>query len=507
MTRQVHETILQKISQWQAPISLITHAGLGEPLLDNMLEERIVREKQFFPDATVIVYTNGSLLDKDRALRLLESGVDAVSFSINGFHRETYESVMKLSRDTTYSNVERFIQLKNSLGLQTGVNVSLVKTDQCSNEEVEEYSQFWQSRGIKATVPPWINWGGLFENSCHGEQLPCMYIWKIMMFDQDGTVKMCCEDYDSKHPLGNIMSHDPNEIFNSPFMQQHRSNQINGDFSQPDICVNCVETHQTAKDFWMRSPSLVTATPPANATFNQEVENTGQSQSGLDTFLSWLDSLNQEQYKLALGHMLAKGLDTNKFDYPEGIWPPPTPARSYIEQFLNAYQGHVRGKCVEFNPAVYREMFINKPDVSSYDVWNLSPGRNVTVVADLQNAANIPSEYFDTIICTHVLSAVKDVWKAAAELRRVLKTGGLVLFTVPSILQQYAPDPKDYWRMTQDSVRDLFGDFSRCEVHSLGNSATVSGSPYYLMNYHYPDKFMENHSEKCPSIIAAAAWK
>ena len=88
MQTEVHETILRKISQWGAPISLITHAGIGEPLLDKMLEERIRREKEVFPEAQIIVYTNGGLLDEERARKLIESGVNTVSFSINGFRKE-----------------------------------------------------------------------------------------------------------------------------------------------------------------------------------------------------------------------------------------------------------------------------------------------------------------------------------------------------------------------------------------------------------------------------------
>lgn len=528
MTPEVHQTILRKINDWGAPISLITHAGIGEPLLDKMLEERIQQEKQVFPDAQVIVYTNGSLLNEERALKLLHSGVDTVSFSINGFRNDTYEAVMKLSRDNTYRNVERFLQIKQRVNSNTNVCVSLVQTDLCAQEEVGEFRDYWKNRPVQVITPPWISWGNHFKHSFRQNQLPCFYIWKTMMIDQDGTVKMCCEDYDSQYPLGNILTQNPSDIFNSERMQNQRTNQLNGNFSWPDICQNCIESFQPAKDFWTSSPTLIVAQqehvsqeykqdyslpkatplrsePHTQQSFNQQ--NGNDENLNRDRFISWLESLTQEQYKLVLGHMLAKGLDINHFDYPQGIWPPPTPARAYIEQFLNKYQSFVQGKCVEFNPAIYKDMFINKPNVSSYDVWNIKPGEGITISADLQNAINVPSNYFDTMICTHVLSAIRNVWSAAAEMKRVLKTGGLVLCTVPAVLQCYAPDPQDYWRFTKDSIQDLFADFSRYEIHSFGNPATVSGSPFYLMSYHYPEFFMHNHSEKCPSIIAIAAWK
>ena len=269
-------------------------------------------------------------------------------------------------------------------------------------------------------------------------------------------------------------------------------------------------------------------------------------------------ALPAEQYKQLLAQMLSRGLGDNEFEYPQGAWPPPTPARAYILAFLQHYADKVRGRCVEFDPPVSQpwlsqnsavtsydvwdtkpsthatvvgdlQQADNFPDqvrghcvefdppvyqswlqnaaVTSYDVWDTKPSPHVTVVADLQQADNIPDRTFDTIICTHVLSAIRDVRRATAELHRLLAPGGLLLCTVPSILQKYAPHPRDYWRFTKDSMADVLGDFSRVEVDSFGNAATVAGSPYFLMVDHFPQSVLNTHDPSCPSIIAAAAWR
>jgi len=212
-------------------------------------------------------------------------------------------------------------------------------------------------------------------------------------------------------------------------------------------------------------------------------------------------------YKSALGRLLALGLSVNLFDYPPGLWPPSTPARHYIDEFLTIYQNHVRGRCVEFYPALYREKFASNADLSSYDVWNVTPTHGATVYGDLQNAHNVPDERFDTIICTHVLCSLERPWLAVKEMHRLLTPGGAVLCTNPAVLQKYAPDPSDCWRFTRDSMAMLFSDFRRTEIHSFGNAATVSGSPFYLMTYHFPRRVLNMHDEDCPSVVAAAAWK
>ncbi|MHC4852546.1 MAG: radical SAM/SPASM domain-containing protein, partial [Planctomycetota bacterium] len=222
MQPEVHQLILQKVLDWGAPINLITHAGLGEPLLDKRLEARIATEKAAFPQAQVAVYTNGALLTEDRARLLLESGLDVLSVSINGFRKKTYEAVMKLPHATTFRQVERFLEMKRAAGSTMQLHVSLVRTELCSDQEVAEFKTYWHGRVDAVVTPEWITWGGFLDQVAAAEQFPCSYIWKTMMIDFDGTVKMCCEDYDSIYPMGSLVTQDPEEIFNSPRMQDQR---------------------------------------------------------------------------------------------------------------------------------------------------------------------------------------------------------------------------------------------------------------------------------------------
>jgi len=214
-----------------------------------------------------------------------------------------------------------------------------------------------------------------------------------------------------------------------------------------------------------------------------------------------------EPYKRFLGYFLAWGLRVNYFDFPPAQWPPPTPARKYIDEFLVLYQDEVRGRCVEFAPPLYRQKFADKPAITMYEVWNIKPGNNVTIVGDLQDASHIPDSSFDTIICTHVLCCIPKPWLAVAEIYRLLSPGGVVLCTTPVVLQNYAPDPKDCWRFTRDSMEMLFSNFEKVNIHCFGNAATVSASPFFLMDCHFPKWVLKMHDERSPSIIAAVAWK
>lgn len=212
-------------------------------------------------------------------------------------------------------------------------------------------------------------------------------------------------------------------------------------------------------------------------------------------------------YKHALGRLLGAGLSSNVFSFPAGYSPVPTPARYYIDLFLNKHDSQIRGRCVEFMPPYYRDRYIYRPEVSSYDVWDVSPNDEATIVADLQSASAIPTQSFDTIIATHVLCNIAKPWLAAAEIHRLLAPKGLLLCTVPMVLQGHAPHPKDYWRFTPDTFEVLFSQFSRVETDLYGNAATSAGSLQYLMQWHYSHRVLNFHDPKCPSIVACAAWK
>lgn len=250
MKRETLEILLKKVKNWSPRIGIITHAGMGEPLIDKDLEEKILMEKNEFPDASITLYTNGNLLTGDRARKILDSGVDIISFSVNAFQADSYRKIMSLDRNLTYENILKCIELKNTGNFRTRINISLIRTDILKDNEIEEFQAFWRPRADEVILPPWINWGGFFENETPEYRLPCFYIWKVLMVDYDGTVKMCCEDFDSKYPLGNIKDQAPNEIFNSTSLVNQRKKQLYGGFDWPPICRNCIETFNIAFDYW-----------------------------------------------------------------------------------------------------------------------------------------------------------------------------------------------------------------------------------------------------------------
>jgi hypothetical protein len=215
---------------------------------------------------------------------------------------------------------------------------------------------------------------------------------------------------------------------------------------------------------------------------------------------------NADEYKDALGLLLSLGIKQNLFNYPAGQFPPPTPARAYIKRFLTEQKDLVSGRVIEFAPSVYKSLVMNEK-VTDYDIWNVTPSSGVTIVGDIQDPSILPDESVDTILLTHVLSAIKNPKLAIENISRFLCKNGTILCTVPVVLQKFAPDPQDFWRFTKDSLEELFSSMSIESYKAYGNAATASGSTQYLMDYHFEEDVLFENDPHCPSVIAAVVRK
>ncbi|MFL6336983.1 MAG: methyltransferase domain-containing protein [Pyrinomonadaceae bacterium] len=135
--------------------------------------------------------------------------------------------------------------------------------------------------------------------------------------------------------------------------------------------------------------------------------------------------------------------------------------RYYIERFLSANASDIKGRVLEFDDDAYTRRF-GGDRVSASDVLHVEAGHpGATITADLADAAHVPDETFDCVICTQTLMYIYEVRVAVKTLYRILKPGGVVLATFPGISQisRYDMDRwGEYWRFTILSAKRLFAE-------------------------------------------------
>jgi len=78
----------------------------------------------------------------------------------------------------------------------------------------------------------------------------------------------------------------------------------------------------------------------------------------------------------------------------------------------------------------------------------------------------IPDKYFDAVACLEVLEHTVDPFAAVAELRRIIKPGGILLISAPLNFRIHGPLP-DCWRFTEFGWRVLLKDFDLIELDAM----------------------------------------
>jgi SAM-dependent methyltransferase len=121
-------------------------------------------------------------------------------------------------------------------------------------------------------------------------------------------------------------------------------------------------------------------------------------------------------------------------------------------------------------------------DVVMVETLDINPAAIATYCADLcKTNENIQSNRFDIVVCTEVLEHVLNPFAAVAEIRRVLKPGGLLLATSPFNFRIHGPLP-DCWRFTEYGWRALLDGFENIEIKALEDTER------FLMPVHYTSK-------------------
>jgi len=119
---------------------------------------------------------------------------------------------------------------------------------------------------------------------------------------------------------------------------------------------------------------------------------------------------------------------------------------SITREVINKFLPHIKGRVLDLGAgsAKYKEMILKK--ALEYRSCDAVKNKNIDDICDVLNLP-YPQESFDTIISTQVMEHVKNPFKMAEQIFKVLKPGGKVIVTAPFLIPMHS-DPDDYFRFT-----------------------------------------------------------
>jgi SAM-dependent methyltransferase len=186
--------------------------------------------------------------------------------------------------------------------------------------------------------------------------------------------------------------------------------------------------------------------------------------------------------------------------------------RYYIENFLAAESGRVKGRVLEIGDNEYTLKYggskLTKSDILHINDTN----PKATFVGDLSDAPHLPPDTFDCIVLTQTLHLIYNYKGALETCYRILKPGGALLLTAPGISHIHHGEWGKYWMwsFTGASVDRMLSEVfetDKIKVETYGNLLVATA---FLWGMGLPELKKQQMDYKDPQyqvIITATAVK
>ena len=183
--------------------------------------------------------------------------------------------------------------------------------------------------------------------------------------------------------------------------------------------------------------------------------------------------------------------------------------RYYIDAFFEGHRKDIHGRVLEILNSEYTLQFGSRIDQA--DILDIDPAnRQATIIADLAAADSIQSESFDCFILTQTLQLIYDVKSAIRHSHRILRPGGVLLVTIPSVSRLAGEGYTDYWRFTPASCTRLFSDVFGAEqvtVTAYGNVLSAIAFLEGMACEELSKRELDAVDERYPVLLAIRAVK
>jgi radical SAM protein with 4Fe4S-binding SPASM domain len=231
---------------------------MGEPFI-NKQAYAMIRYAKSAGIPFVTTCTNGDAVNPEK---LVESGLDEVSFQIGGMTQATHETYRVNSNlERVVKNLRETIRLKKERGSRLHISVGFILMKH-NEHEFEAFKQFAREigaddgniidacvrtmeQGQKYLTKDTTNWYYDAESFRRGLLRPkvlpkneCPWIYYSMAIYVNGDVVPCCRDTTGQNIMGNLLTQELGEVWNGEPFRKFRT-QLHTNQGQIGICRLC----------------------------------------------------------------------------------------------------------------------------------------------------------------------------------------------------------------------------------------------------------------------------
>lgn len=242
--------IIDDISLFNSKIKKINFYLNGEPLLNKNLSKMIKYAKEKDVAEHYRIRTNGSLLNKENIMELVNSGVDMIGISVDGVSAEDYYEKCKVKLDYKefVENIKYLYNNKNDINLYIKT-IDYGQGTEKLNKFKNEFGEYCDELGIEQ-LEGWsmseekdFTLGQKPSLSINNEPLikkeVCPQPFYNLAINFDGTVTVCCCDWSYSTIVGDLKKESILEIWNGENLYNFRRMHLEGRRKENRACANC----------------------------------------------------------------------------------------------------------------------------------------------------------------------------------------------------------------------------------------------------------------------------
>ena len=229
MEQNIFEDIINQCMSIKNNLEGIYLTGLGEPLLDLYVVERVklIKKKLNLP---VTIYTNGTNLDKYLD-KLLNIGLDVLYISLNAVNAQKRKEIMGIDGFDYLDNlIKNWNNKKCKLFISAVPDWGLMERSDC-----EELFENYRYGADEIYFHYAANWAGKVFDLKFYPQKVCPRPFQMIHVLNDGRIALCCLDLDGEVILGNNIY----EALHSEKLNFYRQKMLDGKRSELELCKNC----------------------------------------------------------------------------------------------------------------------------------------------------------------------------------------------------------------------------------------------------------------------------
>ncbi|MBT4935478.1 radical SAM protein [Candidatus Woesearchaeota archaeon] len=202
----------------------------------------------------VYITTNGQLLNEDKIMKLLNSGLDSIKFSIDSGAKESYEFIRVNAKwDTLVKNMQLLRKLRDERKAKLGIFASFVIMKENYDDLLNYNNVFGKlvdqtlfnivsnqgSQVDDSSLPPEID-SKLEDIRLPKEKWkPCNLLWNRFIVNYDGTLTVCCVDFEAKLTYGDLNTSTLKECWNNDKLKSLRKIHLEKNFGMLPMCHDC----------------------------------------------------------------------------------------------------------------------------------------------------------------------------------------------------------------------------------------------------------------------------